>query len=212
MLSFNTAFLVQEQQIGPQAATAMIRLTQPKVVVKTASKCYTRSSCVGEASMSDMHKHSKSLIVVLGDCFPLNEGSRPFSALDFTHAYGSVAGALLYLPIFWPDFLVVDDSIILDSGDKDLSSCFRTAKESWTKGLEQLEETFNWREVPYLFSQASATQEQSEILARAIAEMWRMRLQGLFPQKTFLVKVLSSTDTGGEIGVGFKAVRSGPTN
>jgi len=159
-----------------------------------------------------MHKPSKSLLTVLGDCFPLKEGSRPFSALDFTHAYGSVVGALLYLPIFLPDFLVVDGSVILDSGDKDLPFRFRSARESWAEGLEELEATFNWREVPYLFSQASATQEQCVILAQAIAEMWRMRLQASFPQTSFLVEVLYSTETGGEIGVGFKAVRSGPVN
>jgi hypothetical protein len=156
-----------------------------------------------------MHKLSKSLLTVLGDCFPLQEGSHPFSALDFTHAYGSVVGALLYLPIFLPDFLMVDGSVILDDGDKDLPSRFRDARESWTEGLEELEATFNWREVPHLFSQASATQEQCVILAQAVAEIWRMRLQVSFPQKSFLVEVLSSAETGGEIGVGFKAVRSG---
>lgn len=159
-----------------------------------------------------MHKLSKSFLTMLGDCFPLEEGSRPFSALDFTHAYGSVMGALLYLPIFLPDFLTVDGSVILDSGDKDLPSRFRDARESWMEGLEELEATFNWVEVPYLFSQASATQEQCVILAQAIAEMWRMRLQVSFPQKSFLVEVLYPAETGGEIGVGFKAIRSGPLN
>jgi len=38
MLSFNAALLVMEQQMGTQAPITMVRLIQPKVVVKTASK------------------------------------------------------------------------------------------------------------------------------------------------------------------------------
>jgi len=38
MPSFNAALLVREQQTGPQAAITTVRLTQPKAVVKTASK------------------------------------------------------------------------------------------------------------------------------------------------------------------------------
>jgi hypothetical protein len=37
MLSFNTALLVTEQQMGTEAAITKIRLIQPRVVVKTAS-------------------------------------------------------------------------------------------------------------------------------------------------------------------------------
>ncbi len=38
MPSFNAALLVREQQMGPQAAITTVRLTQPKVVVKTVPK------------------------------------------------------------------------------------------------------------------------------------------------------------------------------
>jgi hypothetical protein len=36
MLSFNAALLVTEKQTGTQAAITMVRLTQPRVAVKTA--------------------------------------------------------------------------------------------------------------------------------------------------------------------------------
>jgi hypothetical protein len=133
-----------------------------------------------------------------------DEPSNQQDILDIRHQFGSVAGGLLYATLFVPDFCVVSDSVILDDGTFDLPEKFLAAKQASTMSPEDLEASFNWRELPYLFSNRDTTVKECKILAGFIVEAWKARLSMLFPQRQFVVRILSSDETGGGVGVGFR--------
>jgi hypothetical protein len=47
------------------------------------------------------------------------------------------------------------------------------------------------------------SEEEEAALAHLIADAWRVRLRGLYPQRRFDVLVLPSSETGGALAVGF---------
>jgi hypothetical protein len=76
------------------------------------------------------------------------------------------------------------------------------------------EQDFNLVEVPSgIFASRKAFASSDEIdgyLAESLVEMWSRRLDNLFPEDRFSVRVVSAAETGGETGVLFYTVRSSP--
>lgn len=124
--------------------------------------------------------------------------------LDLLQEFGNTTNAILYSFLFVPSFVVFEGSVILDDGTFTLPDDFVRAKGNWVKSLEELESSFNWREIPYLFSSRDESLEEYHILAELISQSWRGQLQIRFPEKEFMVEVLSSKKTGGGVGVGFR--------
>jgi hypothetical protein len=58
-------------------------------------------------------------------------------------------------------------------------------------------------EVPYLFANRQGSDLEETTLAFAIADAWRARLRGLYPDRQFEVRVLPASETGHVVGVGF---------
>ena len=70
----------------------------------------------------------------------------------------------------------------------------------------QTEQDFNLTEIPAdLFGKRAGdtSEEEDHWLAERLAEMWRARLQLLYPNRKFVVEILEPEDTGGEVGVIF---------
>jgi hypothetical protein len=129
---------------------------------------------------------------------------------DFLYGFGSTRGALIYSVLFAPNFVEVDGFIFIDDYSASsperwdqLATNIREARAKSSDDLAVLVSSYNWLEVPYLFSDHRGADEEDTILARVIADAWRARLRGLYPDRTFEVRVLPPSETGSTIGVGF---------
>jgi len=127
---------------------------------------------------------------------------------DFLFEYGNVQSALLYARLFVPEFKLVAGRVILDDGN---------APEAYAKAItESLSgevdpDSFNWIEVFYLFAESDTGidphhYDDDHVLAELIAEAWRGRLLSLFPDRKFVVEVMSPDVTGSVVGVGFREI------
>ncbi len=151
---------------------------------------------------------TKTILDILHKHLPVAEWTADWKAPpdidDVVHMFGNVAGALLYARLFVPEFRVVEGIVILDDGVRPEE--FLEAIPESKKDLRELSDGFNWIEPTYIFANRDSDWDEDQVLAELIAEAWRGRLLKLFPDRKFIVEVLSSEQTGGGIGVGFKEV------
>ena len=115
--------------------------------------------------------------------------------------------ALLHANIFVPDFIVHRGYVFLSDGLMDVATDFEEKGPSLTLGIDGSVESYNWRDLYGMFVDGNYDQSVYEELAHAIAEAWRARLQMLFPERQFVVEVLSPEVTGYGVGVGFVEMR-----
>lgn len=131
-----------------------------------------------------------------------------FNSLDFIHRFTSPLMALLFSELFWPNFIEIDNMIFLETTFEDKSDLqqLHMAIERYKGDRQKIEESFNTVEVPSLFGAKvqDTSDEEDIILANTLASMWRARLKEIFPKKKFVVKVLDSDQTEGEIAVLFR--------
>ena len=129
-----------------------------------------------------------------------------FDVADFIWRHGTVIEAIMYSRLFWPDFTESLGCVVLkDRIDTE------EAKARWSKAisenmdLSEVEESFNLVELPSdVFSRREdTTDEQVEHLARCLVDMWRGKLQLEYPNRAFVVRVLSPDETGGDVGITF---------
>jgi hypothetical protein len=141
---------------------------------------------------------------------------------DIVHEFGDMVSALLYSTIFFPDFIEVDDSILLRDNliDADGSFCrkkmesFRSGKIETNTTVAELEASHNSIEVAYLFSNDPITLDDPHSsfvtemkLATIIADAWRDKLKRHYPSRVFSVSVLSAEESGSVISVEFFEIR-----
>lgn len=146
----------------------------------------------------------KELIKILRRVFKPEEGLVPSAPFDYLHEFGNVHSALLYSILFVPNFVEMDGSILIEM---DREKGFPEAKRAADMDLAELEASFNFIEVPYIFSDRGGVDSDYVKMTEVIAEAWRARLRYLFPSRTFIVSVLSPSETGGGIGVQFYEAR-----
>ena len=125
---------------------------------------------------------------------------------DFVHAYGDPKQALLLFRVFWPEFLIVGQDVVLktyidaEGGPAKLLSQISKQGEAALSG-------YRWLEIPYLFEQRTELESEDDLyLAELVAETWRGALCYQFPEKKFVVQVLSPAETGSVVGVGFEEI------
>ncbi len=153
---------------------------------------------------------NEELITALRSRFSddLNEN---FDVLDFVWRHGSVVEALMYARLFWPELAEIEGMVIvkdrIDTGESRarLRDAIGKMRDS-----SAVEESFNLHELPDdLFSKTQdATDEQVDFLAERLQEMWRARLQSLYPNKHFVVKILPPAETGYSVGITFYQERT----
>jgi hypothetical protein len=120
-----------------------------------------------------------------------------FNVLDFVGTFGTPLDALAYSKLFWPDFLEFDGMVFLKDfveDDEDRSRIRRFRAESSTR--REVEESFNRFLIPVSFfsKRGQATIEEHIYLGEQMAEMWRARLERLFPDKRFVVELQMPSD------------------
>ena len=132
---------------------------------------------------------------------------------DYLHELGSVRDALVCSILFAPNFVEVEGFIFLAElaptsfgSFEELAASIRVAQGKGGDSLTRLLESCNWLEVPYLFADRQGSDEEVVLLAHVVADAWRHRLRGLYPDRSFDVRVLPPGETGGTIGVGFVEV------
>jgi hypothetical protein len=136
------------------------------------------------------------------------------SAQDLVHQYGDMVSALLYSTVFFPEFVEVEDSVLLKTDVPDFENQFRSGKLEAQMTLAALEASFNSIEVAYLFSNRRSSIDDSDCseaiehkLAKIIADSWRLRLKDLYPSRVFSVSVLTAEESESVISVEFFEIR-----
>ena len=127
-------------------------------------------------------------------------------------ACGDIYQTLLCYELIFPDFQVVDDSVILKL-NVDAESRFRDALRNtkWTR--EKIELSVNIIEIVYLFENyADVTDEIQERLACKLQYSWRCKLEKEFPKRQFIVEVYSAEESGSVWAVAFYERRDYPAN
>jgi hypothetical protein len=134
-----------------------------------------------------------------------------FDVVDSIWRHGSAIEAIMYSALFWPEisetlgFVLLKNRIDTEEAKTRLSKAI-----SENMDLSEVEESFNLVELPSdIFSRLQdTTDEQVEHLAGCLVEMWRAKLQLAYPNREFVVRVLSPNETGGEVGITFSQKRS----
>jgi hypothetical protein len=136
-----------------------------------------------------------------------------FDVADFIWRHGSAIEAIMYSRLFWPEVSETLGCVVLKGSIDTEEARTRLSKAiSKTMDLSDIEESFNLVEIPSdVFSRREdITDEQVEHLARCLVEMWRAKLQLAYPNRAFVVRVLSPNETGGEVGITFCQKRDRP--
>jgi len=134
-----------------------------------------------------------------------------FDVLDLSWRHGSVIEAIMYSMLFWPETAETLDLVLLKHRIDTEESRTRLSKAISEKmDLSEVEESFNLVELPSdVFSGTEdTTDEQVEHLATCLVEMWRAKLQLAYPNRAFVVRVLSPNETGGDVGITFSQKRA----
>jgi hypothetical protein len=147
------------------------------------------------------------LFEVLREKFKDSLGEDTETLSELLHAVGDASQALLHSILFMPELLVINDSVVLafsfqyDSAKSDFVNLLAEGKRS----RQEIEASFNWVEVAYLFdgSQGPATDEEDELLAGMVRDAWDGWLRVSFPDRRFTVEVLPPEVTGSSVGVRF---------
>jgi hypothetical protein len=147
---------------------------------------------------------------LLGDTAGQDRGVANWTRGDFLHGFGSMRGALIHSVLFAPTFVEVEGCVFLaglgiapDGPSGELAARVRAARATSARDLADLVDSANWLEVAYLFADHRGSDEEEAALAHLIADAWRTRLRGLYPQRRFDVRILPSSETGSVLGVGF---------
>jgi hypothetical protein len=141
-------------------------------------------------------------------------GTEPWDPADYLHAFGNLRDALLYAALFLPEFVEVEGFVLLKElgaqpkgGWAEVAGAIKRARETSTEALKRCVDSFNWVEVPYVVvDDGSASEQEIEVLAGVIAQGWRGQLRDRFPDRCFVVRIHSPTETGSVIGVGFEQI------
>lgn len=126
-----------------------------------------------------------------------------FSLLTYIESRGSIELAVAFADLFWPEFEIREGYLLRSTGlrDEDLLRWI-----SSTNGdRERVERALNLLHVSDIVpGDAGASDEMLRFLATTIAEMWRARLQQLYPERTVVVRA-ELADAAGPTVICFQA-------
>ena len=136
-----------------------------------------------------------------------------FDVSDLIGRHGSMIEAIMYSRLFWPETTETLGLVLLKHRIDTEESRTRLSKAiSEMMDVSEVEESFNLVELPSdVFSGTEdTTDEQVEHLAGRLVEMWRAKLHLAYPNRAFVVRVLSPDETGGDVGITFSQKRARP--
>lgn len=131
-----------------------------------------------------------------------------FGVSDFLAAFGSPVDALMYLRLFWPEFIRFEGMVFRQETleDEDDRRRVREALSRYAGDKARTEQSFNIVDVPCgVFSSAGAgsSDEVDRFLVEKLVELWKCRLAVTFPEQEFVVEAVPPEENAGERGVTF---------
>lgn len=130
-----------------------------------------------------------------------------FGTTDFVHSFGRASQALLYALLYMPELVEVSGSILLawNVPDEDAKQRFDSGLKKMTMTREELEASFNFVEIGYLFDVPGrdTTDQEDILLAELLVSAWKGHLGFHYPGREFIVEVLSAEQTGSTVGIHF---------
>ena len=145
------------------------------------------------------------ILEVLRKLFP--SPGESYNSADFIYSFGKASDAILYSLLFMPELVIISNSVLLTSAvsDSENKKKFLSALLKNNSNLSELEASFNFIELGYLFNPAGrdTDDDQDLLLAKLIAISWRRHLVDEYPERRFVVEVLTSDITGSTVGVHF---------
>lgn len=131
-----------------------------------------------------------------------------FNIADFLGAFGSPVDAVMYLRLFWPEFIRFEGMVFLKETieDEDDRRRVREGLKRYGGDKPRTEQSFNLVEVPCgIFSRGAAesSDEVDRFLVEKLVELWKCRLAVEFPEQEFVVEAIPPEENAGERGVTF---------
>jgi hypothetical protein len=141
-----------------------------------------------------------------------NDDTTNFGVSDFLAVFGSPVDAVMYLRLFWPEFIRFEGMVFHEETieDDDDQRRVRDALGKYAGDKTRTEQSFNLVEFPSGFFACSASESSDDIdefLAEKLAEIWAHRLAVAFPEEDFVVETVPAEETGGELGLIFYSRR-----
>lgn len=136
------------------------------------------------------------------------EDTENFDVADFLAAFGSPVDAVMYLRLFWPEFICFEGMVFRRETleDDDDRRRVRETLSRYAGDKQRTEQSFNLIEVPCgIFSRraSESSDEVDRFLVENIVELWKCRLAVTFPEQEFVVEAVPPEDNSGERGVTF---------
>lgn len=131
-----------------------------------------------------------------------------FTPEDFLSALGSPVDAMMYLYMFWPEFVEYDNMVFLrDVVDTDeIRRGVDDMLSKYSGNRHCVERSFNTVDVPCMLFGAKSHESSEEIdalLTKMLVELWRCKLQCYFPARVFNVEAIRPEENGDEWGITF---------
>lgn len=131
-----------------------------------------------------------------------------FGVSDFLAAFGSPVDAVMYLRLFWPEFIRFEGVVFRQETleDEDDRREVREGLRRYAGDKTRTEQSFNLVEVPCgVFSRGAAesSDEVDRFLVEKLVELWKCRLAVAFPNQEFVVEAIPPEENAGERGVTF---------
>jgi hypothetical protein len=122
--------------------------------------------------------------------------------------FGHAVDALMYYHLFFPKFVEVENSVLLNDDIDCVSERFSVQKKTTKLTIDELEASFNFVEVPYMFCPVDVNTDSVIILlCNMLVQSISCRLRYEYPDREFVVSVLSPEESGSVYGVTFSERR-----
>lgn len=136
-----------------------------------------------------------------------------FSPDDYLYMFGKESDAFFYSTLYLPELIEVESVVFLQWG-VDSQEAINKLKDNLKKDktnptrLVELEESYNYIEVGYLFSDSDLDDHHEQLFAEKIRLAWDGWLKIKYPERKFNVRIMSEEETAGPVGVTFHEIRN----
>ena len=149
-----------------------------------------------------------SLTRLLGDIYGISK--EYFDYLDLIHLKGKASQALMFHGLFNPELVNYKGAVLLkwNTNMGDFEQRFASYLKKTNFNISDVEKSFNFTEVPYLFAgeNRDLSDEGDHFLANVLAVSWRSWLCAKYPNHKFEVEILNESESGSVVSITFYQV------
>ncbi|WP_145754880.1 hypothetical protein [Nitrospirillum amazonense] len=156
-----------------------------------------------------MKKNLSDRDAIIGKLYPSTDPNVK-SVGDIFYREANAKGAFLYSALFMPTILEVEGSIIIDLFSGEIQERFLKKKSEWKGSIQELEASFNFFELPYLFGiehRMETSDAEDACLCEIIANVWRSLLRETYPERRIIVECLSPEESGSVSSISVSELR-----